>query len=259
MKLLEIRDLKKTYLMGEVKVPALQGITLDIEKGQLKTILGPWGCGKSTFLNMIGAIDRPTAGEIKVNINSSPIYLSKLKEQELTKYRRNYVGFVFQFYNLVPSLTTMENIELAARLTANGTKAKEFAQQLLEDVGLGDKADKFPGQLSGGEQQRVSIARALAKNPTIVLADEPTGAIDTQTTGKIMELLRKINKTYKTTILIVTHNIGISYLADKVIYLRDGKIFGTSNYDPAKEEIFWQQMETSPDKTTVGETSVTEA
>ena len=243
MNLIEISKLEKSYIMGEVTVPALRGITLDIEKGQLLTILGPSGCGKSTFLNLIGAIDRPTSGEIKINLDHEPIYLSQLKEYELTKYRRNHVGFVFQFYNLVPSLTALENVELAARLTTSGTHSREFATQLLEDVELGEKKNKYPGQLSGGEQQRVSIARALAKKPSIVLADEPTGAIDSQTTGKIMKIFKKINKDYKTTILIVTHNIGISYLADKVIYLRDGKIFGTSNYDPTKEEIFWQQTD----------------
>lgn len=246
MKLIEISNLEKDYLTGEIKVPALQGVTLDITKGDFITILGPSGCGKSTFLNLIGAIDKPSGGEIKININPNPIFLSKLKEVELSKYRRKYIGFVFQFYNLVPSLTAIENIELAARLTSSGADSKDLASKLIEDVGLGDKRNKYPSQLSGGEQQRVSIARALAKKPIILLADEPTGAIDSQTTGKLMILLKKINKEYKTTILIGTHNIGISYLANKVIYLKDGKIFGSSDYDSEKEKIFWKQIEAVP-------------
>ncbi|MFX0174266.1 MAG: ABC transporter ATP-binding protein, partial [Candidatus Hodarchaeota archaeon] len=204
------------------------------------------GSGKTTLLNIIGGIDRPTAGKIYFGENGKKKELSSLKEKELTKYRRLNIGFIFQFYNLVGSLTAFENVELAARLTNPANKAKELAKELLAEVGLEDKDFKFPSQLSGGEQQRVSIARSLAKNPKILLADEPTGSIDSVTTGRILKLLQRINKDHKVTIFLVTHNVGISTLADRVIYLRDGKIYGTSTYDPAKEKEFWAELTVAP-------------
>ena len=228
--------------MGELTVPALREITISINEGQFIAVLGPSGSGKTTLLNLIGAIDRPTDGMIHFR----DLELSSLSEKKLTRYRRKNIGFIFQFYNLVSSLTALENVELAAKLTNSSDEARKIAKELLEEVGLGDKLNKFPSQLSGGEQQRVAIARALAKKPRILLADEPTGNLDSEATGKILKLLKKINKNHKVTMILITHNVGISYLADKVLYLRDGKIFGTSAYDPAKEEEFWDTLTAAP-------------
>ena len=239
---LRIEDLSKDYIMGELTVPALREVSISIEAGKFIAVLGPSGSGKTTLLNLIGGIDRVTAGKIHFN----RLDLSSLKEKELTQYRRNHIGFIFQFYNLVASLTAFENVELASKLTHSSSEARQRAKELLEEVGLGDKMFKFPGQLSGGEQQRVAIARALAKNPKLLLADEPTGNIDSETTGKILKLLKKINKNHHVTMILITHNVGISYLADQVIYLRDGKIFGTSQYDPAKEKEFWETLTAAP-------------
>ncbi len=239
---LQIKELSRSYKMGELTVPALQEITISIEEGQFIAVLGPSGSGKTTFLNLIGAIDSPTEGTIQFH----DLEVSSLSEKELTQYRRKNVGFIFQFYNLVGSLTAFENVELAAKLTNSSDEARKITKDLLEEVGLGDKFNKFPSQLSGGEQQRVAIARALAKKPKILLADEPTGNLDSEATGKILKLLKKINKDHNVTMILITHNVGISYLADKVIYLRDGKIFGTSAYDRAKEEEFWDTLTTAP-------------
>ncbi len=239
---LKIEDLSRDYIMGELTVSALQDVTISIEEGEFIAVLGPSGSGKTTFLNLIGAIDRPSNGKIHFN----GLELASLSEKKLTQYRRRNVGFIFQFYNLVASLTAFENVELAAKLTNPSDEAKKMAKELLGEVGLGDKSNKFPAQLSGGEQQRVAIARALAKKPKILLADEPTGNIDSETTGKILKLLKQINKNHRVTMVLITHNVGISYLADKVIYLRDGKIFGTSVYDPAKEEEFWATLTAAP-------------
>jgi len=243
---LQIEDLTKNYIMGELIVSALSGITLNIEQGQFLVILGPSGSGKTTLLNLVGGIDRPTTGKILFDTNGESSDLVSLNEKKLTKYRRLNVGFIFQFYNLVASLTAFENVELAAKLTNSSDEARMITEELLEEVGLGDKSRKFPAQLSGGEQQRVAIARALAKKPKILLADEPTGNIDSETTGKILKLLQRVNENHNVTIILVTHNVGISTLADKVIYLRDGKIFGTSKYDPAKEKEFWEELTVAP-------------
>ncbi|MFX0121158.1 MAG: ABC transporter ATP-binding protein [Promethearchaeota archaeon] len=239
---LKIDNLSKDYKMGELTVPALQDVTISIEEGQFLAVLGPSGSGKTTLLNLIGGIDRPTGGSIHFN----GLELSSLSEKKLTQYRRKNVGFIFQFYNLVASLTAFENVELAAKLTNPSVEAKKITKNLLEEVGLGDKVNKFPAQLSGGEQQRIAIARALAKKPKILLADEPTGNIDSETTGKILKLLKQINEAHHVTMILITHNVGISYLADQVIYLRDGRIFGTSVYDPAKEEEFWETLTAAP-------------
>ncbi|MFX0124977.1 MAG: ABC transporter ATP-binding protein [Candidatus Hodarchaeota archaeon] len=249
---LQIEDLTKDYLMGELTVSALNGITLNIEQGQFLVILGPSGSGKTTLLNVVGGIDRPTTGKILFDTNGEITDLVSLNEKKLTKYRRLNVGFIFQFYNLVASLTAFENVELAAKLTNPSDEARKITKELLEEVGLGDKGNKFPAQLSGGEQQRVAIARALAKKPKILLADEPTGNIDSETTGKILKLLQRVNEYHNVTIMLVTHNVGISTLADRVIYLRDGKIFGTSKYDPAKEKEFWEELTVAPPIDTAG-------
>lgn len=244
MSIIKITNTSKVYKVGEVNVKAIDNLSLEIPTGSFVTLLGPSGSGKSTLLNLIGGLDRPTNGKIDINTNGKSFDLCKLKEGELTNYRREYIGFVFQFYNLVPSLTAFENVLIASKLSYKSlAKAREVAQKFLKDVGLEDKMFKFPGQLSGGEQQRVSIARALAKKPLILIADEPTGNLDSQTTGNIISLLREINKNEKTTILVATHNIGISYLADLTVYLRDGKLFGTADHDPTKEEQFWEQLE----------------
>ncbi|MFX0125408.1 MAG: ABC transporter ATP-binding protein [Candidatus Hodarchaeota archaeon] len=239
---LRIEGLSKDYVMGELTVPALREISISIEEGQFIAVLGPSGSGKTTLLNLIGGIDRSTDGMIHFN----GLELSSLSEKKLTQYRRKHVGFIFQFYNLVASLTAFENVELAAKLTNPSAEARKISKNLLEEVGLEDKVNKFPAQLSGGEQQRVAIARALAKKPKILLADEPTGNIDSETTGKVLKLLKQINEDHHVTMVLITHNVGISYLADKVIYLRDGKIFGTSVYDPAKEEEFWDTLTAAP-------------
>jgi putative ABC transport system ATP-binding protein len=203
--------------MGELIVPALRGIDLSIEQGEFIAVLGPSGSGKTTLLNLLGGIDRPTEGEIYFETNKE---LTSLPEKQLTKYRRNNVGFIFQFYNLVGSLTAFENVELVARLTHEPSEAKKISSDLLEAVGLGDKTFKFPAQLSGG--------------------------LDSITAGKILKLFQKINKEFKVTIVIVTHNKGIASLANKIIYLRDGKIYGTALYDPLKEKEFWDDIETPP-------------
>ena len=237
-----ISNLTKDYIMGELKVPALKGLTLDLAQGEFIAVLGPSGSGKTTLLNILGGIDRPTSGKLIFD----GVDLTGLKEKELTKFRRLNVGFIFQFYNLVPNLTAFENVELTARLTNPVKEARQKAKFLLAEVDLQDKMMKFPSQLSGGEQQRVSIARALAKNPKILLADEPTGSIDSITTAKILKLFQKINQDFEMIIVFVTHNVGISYLANRTIYLRDGQLFGTSSYDPMKEKEFWTQLTTPP-------------
>ena len=244
MSFIKITNLSKIYKIGEVEINAISEFSLEIKQGSFVTFLGPSGSGKTTLLNLIGGLDRVTNGTIEITTNGKSYNLTKLKENELTNYRREYVGFVFQFYNLVPSLTAFENVFIAAKLTHKSlTEARYVSEKFLQDVGLGDKMFKFPGQLSGGEQQRVSIARALAKKPLILIADEPTGNIDSKATGTIVSLLRDINKQEKTTILVATHNIGISYLADFTVYLRDGKLFGIADHDPTKEELFWEQLE----------------
>ena len=229
---LRIEKLAKDYKMGELTVQALREVTISIEQGQFIAVLGPSGSGKTTLLNLIGAIDRPTDGMIHFN----GLELSSLSEKKLTQYRRNNVGFIFQFYNLVASLTAAENVELAAKLTNSSDEARRLAKELLKEVGLGDKMHKFPAQLSGGEQQRVAIARALAKNPKILLADEPTGNIDSETTGRILKLLKKINENHNVTMILITHNVGISYLADQSFIYGMGKYSEHLNMIPQKKK-----------------------
>jgi putative ABC transport system ATP-binding protein len=221
--LIETSDLTKDYVTGEITVQALRGINLSIQKGEFVVILGPSGCGKTTLLNLLGGIDDATSGKIRIN----SIEITKLKEHSLTNFRKEDVGFIFQFYNLIPTLTAVENVELAARLKFP-KKAYKKSLEMLDAVEMKDKADKFPSQLSGGEQQRIAIARALVKEPKIVLADEPTGNLDSVANEKILTLMMRICKEEGTTFLIVTHNIAISKLADYVVYLKDGLIFGTS-------------------------------
>lgn len=223
--IVEIDSLSKDYQSGEILVRALSDVDLRIKKGEFVVILGPSGSGKTTLLNLIGGIDTHTSGSIKVNTRE----ITKLKEKELTDFRKEDVGFIFQFYNLIPTLTAVENVELAARLKFSRRMAYEQSMKMLKTVEMEDKAKKFPSQLSGGEQQRVAIARALVKEPKVVLADEPTGNLDTETGERVLTEMLKICKEKGTTFLIVTHNVAISKLADYVIYLKDGKIFGTSD------------------------------
>lgn len=213
---IELKDVRKIYRMGEVEIKAVDGINFSIERGEFVVIVGPSGAGKTTVLNILGGMDQATTGEVWVNDNNIAEYSSKA----LTKYRRDAIGFVFQFYNLVQNLTAKENVELAAQIC----KEPLDAELVLEEVGLTARKDNFPSQLSGGEQQRVAIARALAKNPKLLLCDEPTGALDYKTSKEILCLIEQINQKYGNTVIIVTHNDAIKNMADRVVKLRDGQI-----------------------------------
>lgn len=232
-RIMEIKNITKDYIMGEVTVSALRGVSFDLYKGEFVVILGASGSGKSTMLNIIGGIDKPTSGE--VNYNNKNIGL--MSDRELTNYRRAAVGFVFQFYNLIPNLTAKENILLAAELSRDAIPVAE----LLELTGLADRADHFPSQLSGGQQQRVAIARALAKNPSLLLCDEPTGALDFSTGLQVLKLLKDFNQKYKKTVAIITHNAGIGDMADRVFHVKDGLIDHIMvNQNPVPpEEVSW--------------------
>ena len=214
--MITFKNISKEYQIGDQKVQALKQINFNIEEGQFTIILGPSGSGKSTALNLLGGMDRATSGKIEFDNKE----ISALSDQELTDYRRNIVGFVFQFYNLIPNLNALENVGIAAQLTDNTAEAAYF----LQEVGLEQRANNFPSQLSGGEMQRVAIARALAKKPRLLLCDEPTGALDSQTGQKVIELLMNIVKNSQTTVVLVTHNSDLAQIADKVIRLHDGQI-----------------------------------
>ena len=213
---LEIKDLKKSYGDGNSYTQVLRGITTDIRKGCICAILGPSGSGKSTLLNCIGGLEIPDSGSIRVDDRE----LCGMKADALAEYRREYLGFIFQFYNLVPNLTVRENIQVCQYLS----KAPLSLDELLDILGLTEHQKKFPSQISGGQQQRCSIARAVIKNPQLLLCDEPTGALDSATGREILILLEKINRKYGTTILLVTHNTAIKRMAHKVLTIRDGKI-----------------------------------
>ena len=213
---LDVRDIKKSYGGVENSTQILNGISLGVERGQMCVILGPSGSGKSTLLNTIGGLDGVDEGQIVVD----GLDISKLKSKELSLYRRNYLGFIFQFYNLVPNLTLRENIQVCEYLSKESLDLDE----LLEVLGIKEHKNKFPSQLSGGQQQRCAIARALIKNPKLLLCDEPTGALDYKTSKEILILLEEINKKYGTTMLIVTHNTVIKDMVHKVIKIKDGQI-----------------------------------
>lgn len=216
MAYIELKKVKKEYQMGEVKIVAAHNVSFSIEKGELVVVLGPSGAGKTTVLNLLGGMDYATSGTILVDGNNITSY----KRKELIGYRRNDIGFVFQFYNLVQNLTALENVELAIQICKNPLDPK----MILEQVGLKDRFNNFPAQLSGGEQQRVAIARAIAKNPKLLLCDEPTGALDSKTGVKILELLQKTSREMGMTTIIITHNAIISEIADKVIRLKNGTV-----------------------------------
>ena len=228
-----LENITKIYKMGEVEIRAADGINFVIEKGEFVVIVGPSGAGKTTVLNILGGMDTATGGSIIVDGEDITGY----NERQLTAYRRNDIGFVFQFYNLVPNLTAKENVELALQIC----KDPLDAEQVLDDVGLGDRLDNFPAQLSGGEQQRVSIARALAKNPKLLLCDEPTGALDYNTGKAILKLLQDMCRNRGMTVIVITHNSALAPMADCLIRIKNGKVSSMEkNENPVSiDEIEW--------------------
>lgn len=231
--LINFRNVKKTYTIGEKSFDALNGASFSINKGEFVVILGPSGAGKSTILNLLGGMDKATSGEIIIDGKD----ISKLSSKELTKYRAENIGFIFQFYNILPTLTVQENVELINDIVKNPKPAME----VLKGVGLDMHAGKFPNQLSGGEQQRVSIARAIAKNPLLLLCDEPTGALDSQTGVEVLKLLKAQCGEDANTVVVVTHNSLIAEIADRVIRVKNGKIRSNElNSNPKNiEEVEW--------------------
>lgn len=233
MSYIKFENVNKEYKMGEVTIKALDNTNFEIEKGELVVIVGPSGAGKTTTLNILGGMDTVTSGKVVVDQKQ----ITALKGKELIKYRREDIGFVFQFYNLVQNLTAKENVELATQICKNSLDS----ETVIEKVGLIDRKNNFPSQLSGGEQQRVAIARAIAKNPKLLLCDEPTGALDYKTGKQILKLLQDTARKENMTVLIITHNTAIAPMADKVIYFKNGtaeKIELNSNPMPI-EEIEW--------------------
>ena len=216
MAYIEFKNVDKIYKMGEVEIKALNKTSFEIEKGELVVILGPSGAGKTTCLNILGGMDSATRGKVLVDKKD----ITNYSDKELIMYRRNDIGFVFQFYNLVQNLTALENVELAVQLCKDHLNPKT----MLEKVGLGDRLNNFPSQLSGGEQQRVSIARAIAKKPKLLLCDEPTGALDYKTGKQILKLLEETARKEKMTVIIITHNAAIAPMADKVIKFKNGSV-----------------------------------
>ncbi len=219
MSYIELKDVKKIYKTGDVAVNAADGIDFTIEKGEFVVVVGPSGAGKTTVLNILGGMDTATSGQVLVDGENVAAY----DNRRLTRYRREDVGFVFQFYNLVPNLTALENVELAVQVNKGKKDEKISPKEVLEKVGLAERTGNFPAQLSGGEQQRVSIARALAKNPKLLLCDEPTGALDYQTGKSILKLLQDTCREMGTTVIVITHNKAIAPMADRVIRIKNGK------------------------------------
>ncbi|MCI8319366.1 MAG: ABC transporter ATP-binding protein [Lachnospiraceae bacterium] len=212
----KLERVTKVYRMGEVEIHAVDGIDFEIQKGEFVVIVGPSGAGKTTVLNILGGMDTASSGRVVVDGQD----IAKYSQKKLTGYRRNDIGFVFQFYNLVPNLTALENVELAMQICKNPLNAST----VLEEVGLGQRMKNFPSQLSGGEQQRVSIARALAKNPKLLLCDEPTGALDYQTGKSILKLLQDMCRQRGMTVIVITHNSAITPMADRVIRIKNGRV-----------------------------------
>ena len=233
MKLLSLKNVRKEYHTGSVTVPAVEDVSFDLNEGEFVVILGASGAGKTTLLNLLGGMDRASGGEIILGDKN----IASFNDRELTEYRRHDVGFVFQFYNLMPNLTALENVEIAVEICTDHLDPKT----VLESVGLGDRLNNFPAELSGGEQQRVSIARAIAKNPELILCDEPTGALDYATGKKILKLLHDLTAERKKLVIVVTHNAALKDMADKVIRIKSGRIESIEiNADPLPvEEIEW--------------------
>ena len=228
-----LKNVSKIYRMGEVEIRAVDNIEFAIDKGEFVVVVGPSGAGKTTVLNILGGMDTVTSGDVLVDGEN----IAKYSQRKLTGYRRDDIGFVFQFYNLVPNLTAKENVELALQIC----KEPLDAVQVLKEVGLGDRLDNFPAQLSGGEQQRGSIARALAKNPKLLLCDEPTGALDYQTGKAILKLLQDTCRQKKMTVIVITHNSALTPMADRVIKIKNGKVskmYLNENPEPV-ENIEW--------------------
>ena len=217
------RGVTKVYDVGEVRVEALRGVDFDLWRGEFVVLLGPSGSGKSTLLNILGGLDVPTSGDVIYD----GLNITRANEAALTAYRRTHVGFVFQFYNLIPSLTARENVALVTELVDHPMSPREA----LALVGLGDRLDHFPAQLSGGEQQRVAIARAIAKQPAVLLCDEPTGALDITTGIVVLEALERVNRELGTSTVVITHNTAIAAMADRVVRLADGRVVGMEAHD----------------------------
>lgn len=230
---IEISRVSKTYRVGEVQICALKDLSLQLEKGGLYVILGPSGSGKTTLLNVLGGLDSPDSGKVSVDGED----LTSFDPKTLTLYRRRKVGFVFQFYNLVNSLTVMENVLSTKYLSSDGLDPEE----VLKKVGVWEHRDKFPYELSGGEQQRVAIARAVVKNPALVLCDEPTGALDFENAKRVLELLEEVNRDFKTTIIIATHNVAISSMSSVLMRLRSGELveFSPNPHPVPAREVSW--------------------
>lgn len=229
----EMRDVRKIYRMGEVEIAAADGIDFQIKKGEFAVVVGPSGAGKTTVLNILGGMDTATSGEVWIDGKN----IAKYSPRQLTSYRRDDIGFVFQFYNLVPNLTAVENVELALQIC----KDPLDAETVLEEVGLGKRLKNFPAQLSGGEQQRVSIARALAKNPKLLLCDEPTGALDYNTGKAILKLLQNMCREKGMTVIVITHNQALAPMADRLIHIKNGQVSKMQvNDNPVSiDEIEW--------------------
>lgn len=233
MAYIEVRNESKRYHMGETTIVANNNLSFDVDKGKLTVILGPSGAGKSTVLNILGGMDTPTEGQVIIDGTD----IATFSERELTTYRRNDVGFIFQFYNLIPNLTTKENVELASAIVKDALDATST----LQAVGLGDRIDNFPSQLSGGEQQRVAIARALAKNPKLLLCDEPTGALDYETGKQVLALLQDASRLNNKTVIVITHNSALAKMADRVIRIHDAKVQSIEDnpYPTPVQDIEW--------------------
>ena len=229
----KLKDITKVYHMGEVEIRAADNINFSIKKGEFVVIVGPSGAGKTTVLNILGGMDTATGGTLTVDGKDITAYDSR----QLTGYRRDDIGFVFQFYNLIPNLTALENVELALQICKDPLDAKK----VLEDVGLGDRLDNFPARLSGGEQQRVSIARALAKNPKLLLCDEPTGALDYNTGKAILKLLQNMCRERGMTVIVITHNQALAPMADRLIHIKNGQVshMETNENPMSIDEIEW--------------------
>jgi putative ABC transport system ATP-binding protein len=236
--LVMLEDVVKTYEMGAVTVTALNHTDLTLKRGEFVAILGPSGCGKTTLLNLLGGIDTPTEGRIVIDGED----ISTYDQRQLTLFRRRKVGFVFQFFNLIPTLSAQENVEFALELAKrDGTPLALKAADLLRQVGLGERMTHFPYQLSGGEQQRVAVARALAKEPSLILGDEPTGNLDYRTGKLVLSALREVNRTAGTTVVIVTHNTPLAAVADRVLHLRDGHVaeIVVNEHPVLPEDVEW--------------------
>ena len=227
--LIEIHDLKKVYTRGRETVEALRGVSLDIAPGEFVSVMGPSGCGKSTLLHLIGGIDRPTGGSVRVNGAD----LDAASEDELTRFRRDHVGFIFQFYNLLPTLSAQENVELPLVALKYPRQARrKMARAALDLVGLADRASHRPAELSGGQQQRVAIARALVSNSKVILADEPTGDLDSASAHMVVDIMRELNRDLGLTFVVVTHNPEVGAAGTRIIHLRDGQVVGDEAIHP---------------------------